>query len=133
MQMKGGVPINDDVGLEAEADVMGAKALSVASSRSTHQLRSTNVVQSSAITAQLLAKVVDEAATHHYNDGWGALYGIVNDGQLKAKDTNEEAGWWTKDLGKFYHAVEGAKRPCTIGYKNTATTTYFKHCGPSDQ
>lgn len=27
MQMKGGVPVNDDVGLESEADVMGAKAL----------------------------------------------------------------------------------------------------------
>lgn len=27
MQMKAGVPVNDDVGLEAEADVMGAKAL----------------------------------------------------------------------------------------------------------
>ncbi|MBC3812164.1 DNA/RNA non-specific endonuclease [Undibacterium aquatile] len=29
MQMKGGVPVNDDVGLETEADVMGAKALSI--------------------------------------------------------------------------------------------------------
>jgi len=29
MQMKAGVPVNDDVGLETEADVMGAKALSV--------------------------------------------------------------------------------------------------------
>src|SRR5579859_1110034 len=28
MQMKGGVPVNDDEGLEREADVMGAKALS---------------------------------------------------------------------------------------------------------
>jgi hypothetical protein len=28
MQMKAGVPVNDDVGLETEADVMGAKALS---------------------------------------------------------------------------------------------------------
>lgn len=29
MQMKGGVPVNDDAGLETEADVMGAKALSI--------------------------------------------------------------------------------------------------------
>jgi hypothetical protein len=29
MQMKGGVPVNDDVGLEQEADVMGVKALQV--------------------------------------------------------------------------------------------------------
>jgi len=29
MQMKGGVPVNDDVGLEREADLMGAKALGV--------------------------------------------------------------------------------------------------------
>jgi hypothetical protein len=27
MQMKAGVPVNDDAGLESEADVMGAKAL----------------------------------------------------------------------------------------------------------
>nr|WP_315484321.1 DUF4157 domain-containing protein [uncultured Undibacterium sp.] len=32
MQMKTGVPVNDDVGLETEADVMGAKALSVGNS-----------------------------------------------------------------------------------------------------
>lgn len=31
MQMKAGVPVNDDVGLETEADVMGAKALQAAS------------------------------------------------------------------------------------------------------
>jgi len=29
MQLKAGVPVNDDVGLEAEADTMGAKALSL--------------------------------------------------------------------------------------------------------
>ena len=29
MQMKMGVPVNDDVGLESEADVMGAKAMSI--------------------------------------------------------------------------------------------------------
>jgi hypothetical protein len=32
LQMKEGVPVNDDVGLETEADVMGAKALGVAQS-----------------------------------------------------------------------------------------------------
>lgn len=31
-QMKAGVPVNDDVGLESEADVMGAKAISTAAS-----------------------------------------------------------------------------------------------------
>jgi hypothetical protein len=33
MQMKAGVPVNDDVGLETEADVMGAKALTTVSKR----------------------------------------------------------------------------------------------------
>lgn len=37
MQMKAGVPVNDDVGLEHEADVMGAKALASAQLVSTEE------------------------------------------------------------------------------------------------
>lgn len=48
MQMKAGVPVNDDVGLESEADVMGAKALQMASitqSETTADYRSREIVQ----------------------------------------------------------------------------------------
>lgn len=48
MQMKMGVPVNDDVGLEAEADVMGAKAMthiSVPTQATESKQRSTPVAQ----------------------------------------------------------------------------------------
>ncbi|MFZ6770763.1 DUF4157 domain-containing protein [Undibacterium sp. Di26W] len=40
LQMKQGVPVNDDVGLEQEADVMGARAMSVAAASVTAQRQS---------------------------------------------------------------------------------------------
>ncbi|MFC1748515.1 DUF4157 domain-containing protein [Pseudomonadota bacterium] len=39
MQMAGGVPVNDDAGLETEADVMGAKALGAGNTLDTSQLK----------------------------------------------------------------------------------------------
>ena len=52
MQMKAGVPVNDDTGLESEADVMGAKALGVS-----HQLKNKNsdvsAFQPSTLASQL--------------------------------------------------------------------------------
>jgi len=41
MQMKAGVPVNDDAGLESEADVMGAKAIAVAQTVQMHDALST--------------------------------------------------------------------------------------------
>lgn len=52
-QMKGGIPINDDAGLEKEADVMGAKSMSVGeSSRELKPLRSS----SAAIQTKLIQR-----------------------------------------------------------------------------
>jgi hypothetical protein len=42
MQMKAGVPVNDDAGLESEADVMGAKAMSI-QTKPAGQLKATEV------------------------------------------------------------------------------------------
>jgi len=52
MQMKAGVPVNDDVGLEAEADVMGTKALGLGAV----QMRKEGNVEMSELTSSLQAK-----------------------------------------------------------------------------
>jgi hypothetical protein len=39
MQMKGGTPVNDDAGLEAEADAMGAQAVSAGPTRGAHSVQ----------------------------------------------------------------------------------------------
>lgn len=142
MQMKAGVPVNDDAGLENEADVMGARALSAGQTAAPAQRKLRSV--GCAGVAQLAhLKYVEDSAKHHYSDGWGALYGIKNDEQLKAAVTKTAKGEWTKDLGEFYHEEEDATRPCTIGYKNRErihprtgnvdAITSIRHCGPSDQ
>jgi len=90
-------------------------------------------------------KYVEESGRRHYDDGWGALYGIQNDNSLKAEVQNDQLGNWTRDLGEFYHAGEGHRRPCTVGYRNrnrvrrrggrevNDTVTSIYHCGPSSQ
>jgi hypothetical protein len=39
MQMKGGVPVNDDAGLETEADVMGANASAISKYRVNRKIK----------------------------------------------------------------------------------------------
>ena len=131
-QMKG-TSVNDDVGLETEADVMGAKALQRAANPiQTHQ----SLMTGSLSTAQLRTKEVNESAKKHYDDGWGALYNIQDDDTLKATVTGEKRGRWIKDLGSFKRG-RGKPRPCTVAYNNTGNrvdgVTYIYHCGPSSR
>lgn len=76
LQMKQGVPVNDDVGLEQEADVMGARAMSVAAASVTAQRKSAEtrgfyspgqpgIVQTMAV-AQLFIK--DDIMADGYTD-----------------------------------------------------------------
>jgi hypothetical protein len=53
MQMKSGVAVNDDAGLEAEADVMGAKAARLTNVNGQAHLKAANPDQHSNATAQL--------------------------------------------------------------------------------
>ena len=68
MQMKGTVPVNDDAGLEKEADVMGAKALSHKSS-SVSQLKSTNgLIDSLNPCIQQASSVKTTTANYDYDN-----------------------------------------------------------------
>lgn len=66
MQMKGRVPVNDDVGLEKEADVMGAKAMQ---GNFAHALPTTNPVQQATASFQL-QPVVQRALGFEFETGW---------------------------------------------------------------
>lgn len=67
MQMKGTVPVNDDVGLEKEADVMGAKALQ---GNFAHALPTTNPVQPQSTRSFQLQPVVQRALGFEFETGW---------------------------------------------------------------
>lgn len=138
MQMKGDVPVNDDVGLEAEADVMGAKALTVHAS---DPLQKYETGHSKAEVRQNYAiRVVSDGARHHYEDGWGEQYGITDDDTLIASVPKAVRGAGWIDLGSYdapdAEQVEGDRRfkkQCWIGYANAKQeeTTLITHCGPS--
>jgi len=85
--------------------------------------------------------------TKHYNDGWGALYGITSHDDIKPYiEQNadvEQDGENTIDLGTHFLKKENADRKCTIVYSvelitltvGPITDTLYRrtvfHCGPS--
>ena len=89
--------------------------------------------------------------TAHFNDGWGAIYGITSNAGLRdyidtAVPQDQEAlGDQVIDLGNRLHAGEHVSRPCSIRYTvtgpivvtvGTITRNVFArevyHCGPSN-
>lgn len=160
MQMKGGTPVNDDVGLETEADVMGSKAMAVGQRHAVQRRSLTsmgfkeNAIQrmirsayspvSSSAVFQRRETTIGDSARNHYADGWGDLYNIVQDSQLLARvggDDSDPDRVWRINLGDFYHEEEDKTRNCkiagedwtkTVGKKSYAKTKIF-HCGPSSQ
>ena len=75
IQMKEGVPVNDDAGLENEADIMGAKALSVAP-RETVVLKKSTVSGASfqlknALQANIINGYVHNGSAPLYNNNYG--------------------------------------------------------------
>jgi len=80
MQMKAGVPVNDDVGLEHEADVMGAKALT--------QLSEEKPVQHKTIhTTSNTSQPVQRAITR-------SMWKIINETEFKDDDDMHNTGMW---------------------------------------
>lgn len=65
MQMKTGVPINDDAGLEREADVMGAKALGIGHTQ-LHKINQASAYASSTKTTQLKTTIVNYSQSYTY-------------------------------------------------------------------
>ena len=143
MQMKAGVPVNDDVSLETEADVMGEKAMSVGQPL----IQAKQIASYGSSPFQLRKnKRVELSAAKHYNDGWGATYGIQDDETLKGKVDdgvkgsgevligNYVARSWRFQGTDFRNLVK-----CNILYKDESEgvkqhrTTYTSifHCGPT--
>ena len=153
MQMKSGAPVNDNTGLEHEADVMGEKALQMHFGKSVekqksvddsvqksnyqtviqNRLPSSPLSQNGGIIQMRATWGINQSARRHYRDGWGALYGITNDNALKQAITDEDnwdAGDHRVELGVHNH------RDCYIRYNNSYERnrdghTYTWHCGPA--
>lgn len=120
MQMKADVQINDDIGLENEADVMGARALNqgniqqVASDKS---FASTQSSVNSSTTAQRAVKCfVDKTGKKHMETLAGTLNScveaakkIVDDNPLLQGVDNRESGYlgaWTTCFGEYLDSGE---------------------------
>jgi hypothetical protein len=96
------------------------------------QVNTPNVVQ--------LSWKIYNSARRHYNDGWGDLYNIIRDQDIK-DDINDSGtsaiGRQSLSLGTYYHRGEGKRRWCSIGYENYGKNrhgdedTDVFHCGPS--
>lgn len=140
-QMKG-TSVNDDVGLETEADVMGAKALNsfagsidVLAQRMKISPAWSNAVQLRAV------KTVSPSARRHYGSDWATSYGIGTDTTLKANVPNSVTGEGEIDLGIHWGTTDegrDVRKRCKIGYGDYrypggqgAFGTKIYHCGPS--
>lgn len=110
------------------------------------QRRLKNTINSGTKIAQMRSdKRIEDSARKHYNDGWGAKYGIQNDDSLKAKVPDSVKGDGTVDLKIWEYqrwvykgdTYRKGKR-CTIEYKDgeegwgkyKSKYTSIYHCGP---
>jgi hypothetical protein len=80
MQMKAGVPVNDDAGLENEADVMGAKALEYASEGKTIQSKLANTTLTTSLPVQ---RVITRS-----------MQKIISETEFKSDDDMNNTGAW---------------------------------------
>nr|ACY24714.1 conserved hypothetical protein [uncultured organism] len=141
-QMKG-TSVNDDVGLETEADVMGAKAQQQGSSLALQDGASKDASygQSNA-PAQMKENVfITPGGKKHYADGWGVRVGVTDDDKLKAKIPEDAAGLQTFNLGGWF--APEVEQPGDIPRVKYAKDVYIlsedgrndgetkvTHCGP---
>ena len=161
MQMKAGAQINDDWGLEHEADAMGKKALQMRFTKSVEQptavgdsaqksnyqgiiqnQRSASSISQNSTTIQLFRTWgINESARRHYDDEWGEAYGITSDTELKDAIEAEDDGGDDTRIELDVHNPSGARngaRDCYIRYENSDSFnrraechTYVWHCGPA--
>jgi hypothetical protein len=141
MQMKDGVPVNDDAGLEHEADVMGGKAAAICANTS-QAGSNVQCCSNQGHVQQLHAnKLVLDSAKAHYADGWGARYNITTDNLLKGQVADNVVGSGSVNLG-WFDGPEAEQNPedrrfqkqCWIGYRDhsfVSNKTVIYHCGPS--
>ncbi len=98
MQMKGTVPVNDDAGLEKEADVMGAKSMKTLNHKTIGELKSSNAP----INETTQRVVYKDDKTSKYSD----FKQINLDANLTTQDTQAKAKRLHKDSTKHYTISE---------------------------
>lgn len=122
MQMKEGVPVNDDAGLEHEADVMGAKAVQMR--RAGDALMQDDLMSSSLNHGEVVQKIIIGKESIETDSDLAAKLGITRDKVIK--NFNDALG---KDfaqvdstrLGKFLSARTQRIR----GVSTTETVRFF--------
>lgn len=110
VQMKGNVPVNDDVGLEREADLMGSKALSL-SDEQPAQLQS---IQLPTAQASIISVVASTPVAQLQIGPAGKVGDVVDHeefalGQIKAKTKGGYEVEWFNDTPKSIVRVDDPK------------------------
>lgn len=106
MQMKGNVPVNDDAGLEAEADRMGAQALQMKSEL--NQLQTKEAQQRSALSSPKQLSRVAQLAKHNNN--------------VQARVDHARLGFNTQHGIAAFSAPDVLKEATDYGLATTAAT-----------
>ncbi|MFC3176875.1 DUF4157 domain-containing protein [Undibacterium amnicola] len=109
MQMKAGVAVNDDVGLEAEADVMGERAMQMVSAQTRvpevdAQAQYPTPSSQSMGMDGIQRKVLIENKPYSYQDGTERLHGSGSNMQHTFAPTNKvKAREWSNDSWKRHY------------------------------
>jgi hypothetical protein len=101
MQMKGKVNVNDDTGLEREADVMGAKAISMNNLR-VDNTSNQGITQKKDAPIQFLGKgteLTNEVTLREY--GEAKFKELVRDGLIHSKELRRELGGSVRSLSSL--------------------------------
>ncbi len=131
LQMKTGTSVNDDAGLEKEADIMGSKALKAGSDASTIQLKkSSNFKQENSVIQRITQEEAMKLAkqnTHDANTGysWSIKAGEYNRYVFEAQDMLRDIGYnlskrgvdgkWSPG-GETYNALLKFQKTCKNTY-----------------
>jgi hypothetical protein len=131
-QMAGGVAVNDDAGLETEADVMGARALAAGGQTQQRAAAQRQAEETGNPAAQLRPnKYVDPAARRHYTDGWGTKVGVTKDAELKPKVPDDVAGDGSLTYG-LVEAPDSEQDPKDRRFKKEFTIEYADGAKPDE-
>ncbi len=104
MQMKMGVPVNDDAGLETEADVMGARALEV----NAIQAKIINSVPNHSTQSQIIPKAATGIIQRQSLSKSDKSYSVSNNGeyewiiQWELSDATTAKGWIVQEVEATY-------------------------------
>ncbi|MEM7039239.1 MAG: DUF4157 domain-containing protein, partial [Bacteroidota bacterium] len=96
-QLKSAIPVNDDEGLEREADEMGAKALQMKASHSPNPLKNASI---HAAPAQRKVFIDEKPAYVNQHDKIE-----YNGNKVLDHDPDEKASWFTDGWGRYYENV----------------------------